>query len=299
MRTAGVAPSWTPDTVGWYVRLYGNYQPFGHAGCDIKCPEGTAVYAMAAGTVLWADWGTKLPGDESNWGYRQRWYLYKGFPGIVTVIQHAGWIGVYAHLSEARMNTGDKVREGQQIGLSGGTGGVAPHLHVEALIDTSYKTGGGLIYGRTNPEPYFGSAAIAPQGTTKTGELTVADIDSITKQLADIQAKLAPINTSAGAVDLRQFIADGTRAAQAAESQTAPINVDGGQEGIRDFIAKGTRASQSTAAKLAGLEAALKAVVAAAGSPVDLAAVTAAAEVGANKALANLTATFTLEQAGK
>jgi murein DD-endopeptidase MepM/ murein hydrolase activator NlpD len=168
MKTAGVAPSWTPDTVGWYVRLYGNYQPFGHAGTDIKCPEGTPVYSMAAGTVLWADWGTKLPGDESNWGYRQRWYLYKGFPGIVTVIQHAGWIGVYAHLSEARMNTGDKVRDGQQIGLSGGTGGVAPHLHVEALIDTSYKTGGGLIYGRTNPEPYFGSAAIAPQGTTTT-----------------------------------------------------------------------------------------------------------------------------------
>ncbi|KRE79936.1 M23 family metallopeptidase [Arthrobacter sp. Soil763] len=163
MKTAGVAPSWTPDTVGWYVRLYGNYQPYGHAGCDIKCPEGTPVYAMAAGTVLWADWGTKLPGDETNAGYRQRWYLYKGFPGIVTVIQHDGWIGVYAHLSRASMNTGDKVREGQQIGLSGGTGGVAPHLHVEALVDLSFKTGGGLIYGRTNPEQYFGSAAIAPQ----------------------------------------------------------------------------------------------------------------------------------------
>lgn len=166
MKTAGVAPSKTPGTVGYYVHLYGNYQPYGHAGLDIACPEGTPVYAIAAGTVLWADWGTKLPGDETNAGYRRRWYLYKGFPGIVTVIQHAGWIGVYAHLSEARMNTGDRVTEGQQIGLSGGTGGVAPHLHVEALIDTSYKTGGGLIYGRTDPEPFFGSAAIAPQSTT-------------------------------------------------------------------------------------------------------------------------------------
>ena len=60
MKTAGVAPSWTPDTVGWYDRLYGNYQPYGHAGCDIACPEGTPVQAIAAGTVLWADWGTKL-----------------------------------------------------------------------------------------------------------------------------------------------------------------------------------------------------------------------------------------------
>jgi len=181
MKTAGVAPSWTPDTVGWYVRLYGNYQPYGHAGCDIACPAGTPVYAMASGTVLWADWGTKLPGDESNWGYRQRWYLYKGFPGIVTVIQHDGWIGVYAHLSEARMNVGDRVREGQQIGLSGGTGGVAPHLHVEALIDLSFKTGGGLIYGRTSPEPYFGSAAIAPQGEI------INELENIVASLTDAE----------------------------------------------------------------------------------------------------------------
>lgn len=180
MATAGVAANSDPASgVGYYVHLYGNYQPFGHAGCDIKCPAGTPVYAMAAGTVLWADWGTKLPGDDS-WGpsgYFARWALYKGFPGIVTVIQHPGWIGVYAHLSEARMNIGDRVREGQQIGLSGGTGGVAPHLHVEALIDNGYTTGGGLIYGRTDPEPYFGSAAIGPQSTT-------------IKQLEDIVATL-------------------------------------------------------------------------------------------------------------
>lgn len=167
MKTQGVAPSNIPDTVGWYVKLYGNYQPFGHAGCDTACPEGTPVYAIAAGTVLWADWGTSLPGDETNAGYRRRWYLYKGFPGIVTVIQHDGWIGVYAHLSAAHMNPGDTVAEGQQIGLSGGTGGVAPHLHVEALVDLNYPTGNGLIYGRTNPEPFFGSGStgLAAQGT--------------------------------------------------------------------------------------------------------------------------------------
>ncbi|MFM9430076.1 M23 family metallopeptidase [Arthrobacter sp. MP_2.3] len=165
MRTQGVAPSSTPNTVGWYVKQYGNYQPYGHAGCDIACPSGTPVHAIASGRVLWADWGTNLPGDESNAGYRRRWYLYKGFPGIVTVIQHPGWIGVYAHLSFAQMSIGDTVTEGQQIGLSGGTGGVAPHLHVEALVDLNYSTGGGLIYGRTNPEPYFGSASIAPQST--------------------------------------------------------------------------------------------------------------------------------------
>lgn len=167
MRTAGVVGNInaSPDTVEFWVGRYGNYQPDGHAGCDFACPVGTPVYAMAAGTVLWADWGTKLPGDDS-WGpngYFRRWALYKGFPGIVTVVQHDGWIGVYAHLSEAWLNPGDRVSEGQQIGLSGGTGGVDPHLHAEALVDLSYPTGNGLIYGRTNPEPFFGSRGLAAQ----------------------------------------------------------------------------------------------------------------------------------------
>ncbi|AYR00905.1 tail length tape measure protein [Arthrobacter phage Hestia] len=160
MPTAGVVGNIyaSQDTVEYYVGKYGNYQPFGHAGCDIACPAGTPVYAMSSGTVLWADWGTNLPGDDSGAGWASRWYLYKGFPGIVTVIQHQWGIGVYAHLSSNdAAPAGTRVREGQLIGYSGNTGGVAPHLHVEALINLSYVTGGGLIYGRTNPVPFFGN----------------------------------------------------------------------------------------------------------------------------------------------
>ena len=146
---------------------------------------------------------------------------------------------------------------------------------------------------------YMGSAATGTQGTTstptKTGGLTVADINSITKQLADIQSKLEPINTSSGPVELRQFIAWGTRAAQAAEEQTGPINVSGGlQEGIRDFIAKGTRAAQRVEARMGALEAVIAKAVETPGA--DLATLTAAAEAGAEKALSNLTATVTIEQ---
>lgn len=173
--TAGVNPNQYGTEVEQLVYEYGNYQPFGHAGQDIACPVGTPVHAIADGTVLWADWGTNLPGDDS-WspsGYFRRWALYKTFPGIVTVIQHDGWISVYAHLSEAPLNPGDRVTEGQQIALSGNTRSpgvsLSAHLHVEALVDMSYSTGNGLIYGRTDPTPYFGpSAAVAAMGSTIT-----------------------------------------------------------------------------------------------------------------------------------
>ena len=187
MATAGVVGDINrPNTVEYYVALYGNYQAFGHAGEDIACPIGTPVYAMASGTVLWADWGTNLPGDESDWGYRQRWYLYKGFPGIVTLIQHPWGIGVYAHLSDNdAAPTGTVVREGQLIGHSGNTGGVAPHLHVEALVDLNYTTSGDKIYGRVNPARYYGG--ISPQGT-----ITESQEDELSAEFErDVRAQLS------------------------------------------------------------------------------------------------------------
>lgn len=185
--TAGVAADPNGNAVQQLVAQYGNYQPYGHAGQDIACPIGTPVRAIAGGTVLWADWGTNLPGDDSwsSSGYFRRWALYKTFPGIVTVIQHDGWISVYAHLSDAPLNAGDRVTEGQIIARSGNTRSpgvaLAAHLHVEALVDLSYSTGGGLIYGRTDPTPFYGGAAIAPQSTTITKEdtLSAAEADRI------------------------------------------------------------------------------------------------------------------------
>jgi hypothetical protein len=185
--TQGVTGNEYGTEVQQLVAQYGNYQPYGHAGKDIACPIGTPVHAIADGTVLWADWGTNLPGDDS-WGpsgYFRRWALYKTFPGIVTVIQHDGWISVYAHLSEAPLNPGDRVTEGQQIALSGNTRSpgvsLGAHLHVEALVDLTYSTGNGLIYGRTDPTPYFGGitaqGAITPQEDT----LSQAEVDQIYK----------------------------------------------------------------------------------------------------------------------
>lgn len=173
MATAGVAPSKTPGTVGYYVHLYGNYQPNGHAGEDIATPIGTPVYAIADGVVVWADWGHRLPGDNTDRGYRQRWYFYKDFPGVLTVLHHPqlGIYTAYAHLSDNNpAPVGSRVKEGQLIAYSGASSrgsayGVAAHLHVEALVDLSYRTGGGLIYGRANPAKYYG-AALSVQSVT-------------------------------------------------------------------------------------------------------------------------------------
>ena len=162
--TAGVAPNPDPNSgMGYYVYLYGNYQPYGHAGQDIACPIGTPIHAIADGTVIWAGWGEDLPGDDS-WGpsgYFQRWAEYKYFPGILTLIQHDGWISEYGHQSSNdEVHVGMQVTEGQVIGKSGNTktrtDTVAPHLHVGALVDLTYSTGNGLIYGRVDPTPYFG-----------------------------------------------------------------------------------------------------------------------------------------------
>jgi murein DD-endopeptidase MepM/ murein hydrolase activator NlpD len=283
--------------------------PGGHTGFDQAMDAGTPIYSPADGIVRNSSWLTE------NY-LANPWWLTR-YGGDTLVIDATDSFGrtdtmptfIIAHLQDSIPEVGTRVKKGQLVAYSGnsGTATTGPHAHVEVLPPGWDWNNG--VYGRVDPELYFteypediaaGGAALAPQSnSTKptTGGLTVADINSITKQLNEIKAALAPINTSTGPVDLRQFIANGTRAAQAAEKQTAPINVSGGkQEGIRDFIAKGTRASQQTAAKLAGLEAALKAVVEAAGSPVDLAAVTAAAEAGATKALSNLSATVTLEQ---
>lgn len=98
-----------------------------HLGLDFRVPSGTPVEAMNDGTVLLAQ------------------PLY--FEGNFVVIDHGqGLLTLYLHLSEFKVKEGDRVKRGQVIGLSGGTGrATGPHLHVAVRWQGTYLDPAQLI----------------------------------------------------------------------------------------------------------------------------------------------------------
>ncbi len=90
-----------------------------HKGVDWATPVGTAVVASSSGVVTRAGWGS---------GY-----------GYCVYIRHAdGRETRYGHLSKVLVSTGQSVKQGQKIALSGNTGvSTGPHLHFEILINGS------------------------------------------------------------------------------------------------------------------------------------------------------------------
>jgi len=90
-----------------------------HLGVDLKAEVGTPVYAINDGVVLFSQ-ETKMYGNT-------------------LIIDHGfGIFSFYSHLSELKFSTGEKVKQGDIIGLSGKTGySIAPHLHFSIKINGS------------------------------------------------------------------------------------------------------------------------------------------------------------------
>jgi murein DD-endopeptidase MepM/ murein hydrolase activator NlpD len=63
------------------------------------------------------------------------------------VIDHGqGFMTLYMHLSRIEVASGDKVRKGERLGLSGATGRVTgPHLHFAARWHDAYLDPAGLF----------------------------------------------------------------------------------------------------------------------------------------------------------
>lgn len=93
-------------------RIFNSKASSPHQGLDFRVPAGTPVAAMNDGTVLLA-----------------RNLYYEG--GFVVLDHGQGFLTLYLHLSEFKVHEGDRVKRGQEIALSGGTGrATGPHLHV-------------------------------------------------------------------------------------------------------------------------------------------------------------------------
>ncbi len=91
-----------------------------HKGMDWAVPTGTAVYASCGGTVSKAGWG-------SGYGY------------VVYIKHEDGSQTRYAHLSKVLVKSGQTVKQGERIALSGNTGvSTGPHLHFEILINGAH-----------------------------------------------------------------------------------------------------------------------------------------------------------------
>ena len=90
------------------------YDPAMHPYVDIAAPEGTAVNAIADGTVIYTGWSEET--------------------GYTIQLQHdSDIISIYKHNNKLIKSIGDKVKAGTPIALVGSTGilSTGPHLHFE------------------------------------------------------------------------------------------------------------------------------------------------------------------------
>jgi murein DD-endopeptidase MepM/ murein hydrolase activator NlpD len=85
-----------------------------HAGIDMRAKMNTPIYAPADGIVEIA---------------RKK---KKGFGNLIILNHYIGFKTLYGHLRRIKVKTGDYVKKGQLIGLTGNSGNSnGPHLHYE------------------------------------------------------------------------------------------------------------------------------------------------------------------------
>src|SRR5438067_5359423 len=82
-------------------------------GIDVRCPEGTPVHAIAAGTVAHAGW-------------------FRGYGNLLIVDHGHGYFSLMAHLATLARAKDDVVRAGEVVGTVGDTGSLkGPYLYFE------------------------------------------------------------------------------------------------------------------------------------------------------------------------
>ncbi len=100
-------------------RFFNDQERNPHSGLDIAIDTGTPVRAAAAGTVI----------DTGDYF----------FNGKTVFIDHGqGFLTMYCHLSEIRVQPGDRIARGEPVALSGMTGrATGPHLHFSVILNNA------------------------------------------------------------------------------------------------------------------------------------------------------------------
>jgi murein DD-endopeptidase MepM/ murein hydrolase activator NlpD len=131
--TSQISQPFGPSTF-WFEPPYGRFPHF-HTGIDMVAPFGSPVYAADDGVVA-------LVGTSSQ-GY-----------GKYVILAHSGGLNtLYGHLATALVKVGDRMSQGQPVGLEGSTGNsTGAHLHFELRINQA----------PVDPAPYLPPGAPSP-----------------------------------------------------------------------------------------------------------------------------------------
>jgi murein DD-endopeptidase MepM/ murein hydrolase activator NlpD len=132
-RTLLTIPSAMPADINMMSSGYGyRRDPFTgggamHSGIDFKGPHGQPILSAARGTITHAGWKS-------------------GYGKTVEITHGNGLMTRYAHLSKIQVTTGQKVKQGLQVGAMGSTGrSTGTHLHFEVRLNGT----------AVNPRPFL------------------------------------------------------------------------------------------------------------------------------------------------
>jgi hypothetical protein len=165
--TFGISQLWGENPDFYSQFSYDGAPLQGHNGIDFLTPPGTPVFAVADGVVQRAEF------EDGGFGH-------------FVLLRHPWGESIYAHLDRRDVSAGQTVTAGQQIGVSGNSGGsTGPHLHHAIRIDPYLRTDG--WGGFNDPLPY-----LPPDSFQLPGYLTGAGVRGALAARAGARAPLQP-----------------------------------------------------------------------------------------------------------
>ncbi len=113
---------------------FSHNDPQNRYAIDFALAEGTPIVAVREGVVM------QVESDFDKAGLNRE--KYGGRANFIRIVHDDGSMAVYAHLKPegVQVRTGQRVRKGQRIGLSGNTGfSTAPHLHFVLQVNRGMR----------------------------------------------------------------------------------------------------------------------------------------------------------------